>query len=199
VLIYKQLSSVMQKISSIEKSRKNSAQGYSFRGIDDVYNAIHEPLASCGVFTVPEVLEERSEERTNAKGTVLIYRILKVKITFFAEDGSSVSAVVIGEGMDTGDKASNKAMSVAHKYALLQVLCIPTEELKDPEVDHHEVTPGPATSYQGTNMHKQFLLGLMKTHNVPAKYGKDIHEVVIGKTMRAVEETVKNWEVEGAN
>ncbi len=46
---------------------------------------------------------------------------------------------MLNEGMDSGDKASNKAMSAAHKYALLQVFCIPTEEPKDSENEHHEI------------------------------------------------------------
>ena len=58
---------------------------------------------------------------------------------FVATDGSQVSCVVEGEGMDSGDKASNKAMAVAHKYALLQVLMIPTEEQKDPDAEVHEL------------------------------------------------------------
>jgi hypothetical protein len=88
---------------------------------------------------VPEILEQTREERTNSKGTLLIYSICKVKYTFYAEDGSSISATVIGEGMDTGDKATNKAMSIAFKYACFQVFCIPTEEMVDPDAECHEV------------------------------------------------------------
>jgi hypothetical protein len=68
----------------------------------------------------------------------LIYSICTIKYTFYAEDGSSVSATVIGEGMDSGDKATNKAMSIAFKYACFQVFCIPTEEMKDPDADTPE-------------------------------------------------------------
>ena len=37
--------------------------------------------------------------------------------------------------MDSGDKASNKALSIAFKYACFQVFCIPTEEMKDPDAE----------------------------------------------------------------
>ena len=75
------------------------------------------------------------------KGGTMIYSTIKTCYDFIsAEDGSSLSATVIGEGMDTGDKASNKAMSVAFKYACFQVLCIPTEEMVDPNAD----TPEPS-------------------------------------------------------
>jgi hypothetical protein len=93
------------------------------------------------VFIVPEIIEQTREERTTAKGGLLIYSICKVKYTFYAEDGSSVTAVVIGEGMDSGDKATNKAMSIAFKYACFQVFCIPTEEMKDPDADSPDPAP----------------------------------------------------------
>jgi hypothetical protein len=140
--IYKKISDVMNDIDAISKNRKNTqGSGYNFRGIDDVYNELHSVLSKHHVFTVPEVLEERTEERVSKSGGNLIYRILKIKYTFFTEDGSSVTSVVIGEAMDSGDKAANKAMSVAHKYCLLQVFAIPTEEEKDPEVETHEPLP----------------------------------------------------------
>ena len=64
-----------------------------------------------------------------------------IRDSFHAEDGSSIEAVVIGEGMDSGDKASNKALAVAFKYACFQVFCIPTEEMKDPDAECHETAP----------------------------------------------------------
>lgn len=131
----------MADIDAIGKNRNNASQGYKFRGVDDVYNELHSVLSKHKVFTVPKVLEDKTEERQTKSGGLLLYRVLKIEYTFFAEDGSSVTSVVIGEGMDSGDKASNKAMSVAHKYCLLQVFAIPTEEDKDPEVDSHAPLP----------------------------------------------------------
>ena len=137
--IFQAINSIISEIEAIPKDKKNTMQGYSFRGIDDIYLAIHDLLAKYGVVSVPTVVNERSEERTSSKGSVLIYRVLTIKYTFYALDGSSIEAVVIGEGMDSGDKASNKAMAVAHKYALLQIFAIPTSEAKDPEYDSHEI------------------------------------------------------------
>lgn len=136
-LIYSLIPKIMADIEPIAKDKQGA--GYKFRGIDDVYEAVQLVLAKHGVFCVPKVLEERSEERTSKSGGALIYRILKIRYTFFATDGSYVESEVIGEGMDSGDKASNKAMSVAQKYAILQVFCIPTREPKDPEEDSHDV------------------------------------------------------------
>lgn len=139
--IHESIVMVMRDIDAIGKEQRNASQGYSFRGIDDVYNELHSTLAKHGVFTVPKVLSERSEERTTNKGTNMIYRIMHIRFRFYATDGSFVDAVVVGEGMDSGDKACNKAMSVAHKYAFIQVFAIPTREDKDPEVDSHQTAP----------------------------------------------------------
>ena len=115
--IYETISAVMAEIGSIGKESRNSQQGFMYRGIDAVMNAINPALIKHKLFVVPEVLSQRREERQTAKGGNLIYSVCTIKYTFYAEDGSSVSATVIGEGMDSGDKATNKAMRVAFKYA----------------------------------------------------------------------------------
>ena len=138
-LIYSKMIAVMKGAGAIGKNAKNTMQGYNFRGIDDVYNELHGIMAKNGVFTTSEILKDFSEERTSKKGALLLYRILSIRYRFWAEDGSFVSSEVIGEGMDSGDKASNKSMAVAHKYALLQAFCIPTHEKKDPEHDSPEL------------------------------------------------------------
>ncbi len=136
--IYEAMAEVMKDVDAIKKGQQNKSQGFKFRGIDDVYNAVHPIFAKHGVFTVPTVLSERTEERQTRNGGNLIYRILTMKYTFYASDGSSVEAVVIGEGMDSGDKGANKGMAIAHKYALLQTLCIPTEDMIDPDSEVQE-------------------------------------------------------------
>jgi len=139
--IYQAIPKLMAEVGSIAKGRQNKQQGYVFRGIDDVYSALQAPLAKHGVFFAPKVLEQHREERAAKSGGVLIYTILKVEFVFFADDGSSFSVTTIGEGMDSGDKSANKAMSAALKYALLQLFCVPTDEPKDSENDSPEPTP----------------------------------------------------------
>lgn len=137
--IYETIPAVMAEIGAIGKDSWNK-QGFSYRGIDAVMNALNPAMTKYKMFAVPKVLDHKREERHAAKGGNLIYSIITVEYTFYAEDGSSVSAIVIGEGMDSGDKATNKAMSVAFKYACFQTFCIPTEEMKDPDAE----TPPPS-------------------------------------------------------
>ena len=139
--IYESIAAVMSDIGAVGKNSKNAQQGFMFRGIDAVMNALAPALIKNKVFIVPEILEQSREERTTFKGGTLIYSICKIKYTFYAEDGSNITAVVIGEGMDSGDKATNKAMSIAFKYACFQTFCIATEEMVDPDAECHEVKP----------------------------------------------------------
>lgn len=133
--IFKSLCAITKEIGAIGKNNRNQQQGFMFRGIDQVMNELHPLFAEFGVFPVPEVLESHREERITKSGGNLIYTIHKIKYHFTAMDGSEVCATVIGEGMDSADKSSNKAMAVAFKYACFQIFCIPTEEIAKDDPD----------------------------------------------------------------
>jgi hypothetical protein len=142
--IYPAIMKVMEEIGVIGKTRKNPQQGYSFRGIDDVLNNLQPALIRAKVFVVPRMMEVHREEKPTKQGGVLNYTTVKAEFDFCsAEDGSKVTASTYGEGMDSSDKSTNKAMSAALKYAIIQTFAIPTEELIDSERDHLE----PAVEY----------------------------------------------------
>lgn len=140
--IYQALANICKNIGAVEKEKKTSgAAVFKYRGIDDVYNAIHKQLGENGVFILPHCLERRADTRQSKQGNFVSYVLLRMKYTFCHTDGSSVSCEVIGEAMDSGDKGTNKAMSIAHKYALLQMFCIPTEDMQDPDAESVELAP----------------------------------------------------------
>ena len=171
--IFETITAVMNEIGAVGKNSKNQQQGFMFRGIDAVMNALNPAMKKYGLFVVPEILEQTREERTTSKGGLLIYSICRIKYTFYAQDGSSISAVVIGEGMDSGDKATNKAMSIAFKYACFQVFCIPTEEMVDPDAEVHE--PAPKETPTQTDMKKteKVLIDEAKVQALMKKCEKD--------------------------
>lgn len=139
-LIYESILHIMNEVEAIGKNKKNQQQGFMYRGIDDLYNDLQPKFAKHGVFITSEVLEEKREERQSKAGGLLLWTILKVRFNFFAKDGSHVSSIMVGEAMDNGDKGSNKAMSIALKYCLMQLLLIPTEDVKksDPDSEIHQ-------------------------------------------------------------
>lgn len=144
--IYGDLAKVMQELSAIGKDRENKQQGFMFRGIDQVYNALHPLMAKYGIFTVPNVLEVISREnRPTRSGGISTYTLLKVQYAFVSgKDGSHITVgPVIGEAMDSGDKGCNKCLAIAHKYALFQLFMIPTEDAVDPDFQTHETVQQP--------------------------------------------------------
>ena len=139
--IYSAICQTMNDIGAVTKTDFNTYDKYKFRGIDAVMNALNPAMRKNGIFVVPTVLEHHQEERQSKKGDVLIYTTCKVKYTFYADDGSYLDAIVVGEAMDRSDKSTNKAMSAAFKYACFQTFCIPTEEMQDSEQDSHVPKP----------------------------------------------------------
>lgn len=140
--VYTAIAEVTAKLakSGISKDRKNDQQGYEFRGIDDVYNALSSELAAAKLCIIPRVLDRIVTERQTKNGSALFYVVVTVEFDLVsALDGSRHVARVIGEAMDTADKATNKAMSAAYKYMAMQVFCIPTEGDNDADATTHEV------------------------------------------------------------
>ena len=137
--IYKALATVNKSIKAIGKDRTNHQQGFKFRGIDDVMNELHSLFAANEIIILQTVNEVNVTERTNQRGTALFFVRINVTYQFTHSDGSHADITVYGEAMDSGDKATTKAMSIALKYALLQMFLIPTEEEKDPDAVAHEV------------------------------------------------------------
>lgn len=142
--IFKAMIEVLREVDAIGKGRTGpaAAGSYKFRGIDDVFNALHPLFAKHGIFLLPDaqIRELRTHGRGNEKSPMTQAYVTQ-GVTFLADDGSFVRARTVGEGSDAGDKSCNKAMSAAMKYALLQTFAIPTEEQKDSEYDHPERPP----------------------------------------------------------
>lgn len=137
--IFTLIPKIMGDLGSIGKDKSNTHQGYKFRGIEDMYNNIHPVLVKHGVFCVPQVVESSSESFTSAKGTLSFRVLLKVNHKFYADDGSCVEVITASEGIDTSDKATNKALSAAMKYAFIELLSIPTADIEDSDRTSPEV------------------------------------------------------------
>ena len=127
-LIYEAIPKVIADVGAVGKDKVNRQQGFKYRSVDDVFNALNPALAKNGVFIVPLILQrECMEVGKTSKGATIVKVMLKVKFTFYASDGSHIETIIYGEAMDMGDKGTNKAMSI--------VFCIPTEEMQDPDAN----------------------------------------------------------------
>jgi hypothetical protein len=149
MIVYAKIAAVMAAMAEIGigKNKKNTTQNFMYRGVDDVMNALAPVLSRVGLVILPRVTKREVTERQSKNGGALFYVALEVEFDFVAaEDGSKHTVgPMIGEAMDSGDKASNKAMAVAYKYACFQAFCIPTEVVEDPDAEVHNVlTPAQA-------------------------------------------------------
>jgi hypothetical protein len=192
--VYQAISAVQKDLSTqgISKDRKNTqGSGYVFRGIDDVYNALAPFLAKHGLCILPRVLNRESIERQSKAGGALFYITVEVEFDLVAADGSKHTIKTFGEAMDSGDKATNKAMSAAYKYACMQSFCIPTEgdndadsqthqvapkveKLKGIELDHTKAVMASAVSYENLkDIFKEAWVSCLKEQQIPLKAAYD--------------------------
>ncbi len=142
--VYKAINKIQAALcrEGIIKGHKNQQQGYSFRGIDDVFNTLSPLLAEHGLCILPSVLSRECIERQTKSGSALFYVVVEVEFHFVSvQDGSKHIVKTFGEAMDSADKATNKAMSAAYKYAALQAFSIPTEGDNDADASSHTVKP----------------------------------------------------------
>ncbi len=134
-----QVTSIMAA-EGLPKGRTNQQQGYKFRGIDDVFGALSRHLATAKLCMLPRVMDRKVVERPTKSGGVSTYVVLEVEFDLVSSlDGSKHTIRTMGEAMDTADKATNKAMSAAMKYACLLAFQIPTEG--DNDADAHHIEP----------------------------------------------------------
>lgn len=133
--IYQALSEVMKDVGAVRKGERNQQQGFSFRGIDAVTSAVYPALTKHGVIVVPKVTSyEYGTVEVGQKRTPMGHVKLRVQFTWYGPEGDSIETETAAESFDSGDKATAKAHSVAFRTAMLQTLCLPTDE---PDPDSH--------------------------------------------------------------
>lgn len=141
--VYQAINAVQTELAKVgisKNSRNSQGAGYNFRGIDAVYNVLSSIMAEKGLCIIPRMLTRTCEERISKSGGALFYVTVEAEFDLVsAEDGSKHTARTFGEAMDSGDKATNKAMSAAYKYMAFQTFAIPTEGENDADHQTHEV------------------------------------------------------------
>jgi hypothetical protein len=142
--VYQMISEVTAKISKegVAKTRTSSGGAgvtFKFRGIDDIYNCLSEIISDVGLVVIPRVLSRVETEKLSRQGTPLFSVVVEMNFDLISShDKSKHSARMFGEAMDSGDKATNKAMSAAYKYMAFQTFCIPTEGDNDADSTNTE-------------------------------------------------------------
>ena len=190
--VYQCINRVQTAMNKTGISKDRTAQqgaSFKFRGIDDVYNAISPLLAEAGLCILPRMISRHCDERQSTAGKALFYVTVEAEFDLVsAEDGTSHTIRTFGEAMDSGDKATNKAMSAAYKYACFQAFAIPTEGDNDPDAHVNEVSrtmPESAIEANQIAMHKApSLEALRVVFGVAYKAAKAIGDAAALKTLQ---------------
>jgi hypothetical protein len=132
------IAAVMLEVQAVAKNDRNEAQRFNFRGIDAVVNKVGPALRNAGGFIVPNVLDAQYETLPSRNGGSMSVARLTVSYAVYGPEGEPISGTVFAEAFDSGDKATAKAMSVAFRTFLLQVLALPTDE-PDPDASTYEI------------------------------------------------------------
>lgn len=150
--IYAALASIMREVPAIGKDSRNQAQGFNFRSIDTIYAELHHLFVKHNVVCVPVGAVSKIDERIKQDGKGTRFASIVFTWHLMADDGSYKEMSMIGEGADSMDKACSKAASIAHKYALLHMFLIPTEDMKDPDYDSPDIgQPEKQPEFTGPN------------------------------------------------
>jgi hypothetical protein len=149
--VYAAINAITSELATcgIAKLHRNASDGYRFRGIDDVMQALAPLLARHRLCILPRVLAREASERTGEGNKLLSSVSLHVAFDLVsARDGSTHSIEVSGEALDAGDKATAKAMSAAWKQAMVQAFCIPSgqsdtesEDIQLQQAQSHNADP----------------------------------------------------------
>lgn len=135
-MIHEAMVGIMRDTEAIGKDMRNQAQGFSFRGIDQIHNELHAVFAKHGVYIRPQVIEHTYFEQQTKSGGISLHHFLRIRFVFTAADGSSTEMELMGEASDSADKGLSKCISIAQKYCLVSALLIPTKEQeKDPDFE----------------------------------------------------------------
>lgn len=214
MLVYTAINKVQAALAvdGIKKDKTNTqGASYKFRGIDDVFNALAPLLAKHQLCILPRILTRECAERQSKNGGNLFYVTVDAEFDFVStEDGSRHTVKTFGEAMDSGDKATNKAMSAAYKYAALQAFAIPTEGDNDADGNSHEVAsntlksltkpPKESTNEQIENLYQLCLIEAKKGgKNAFGKFWKNADPIIKAlvkkdvKKMQEIELSCNAW------
>lgn len=169
--IHQRMVAILEELPAIGKDARNEQQKFMYRSHDAVLNALNPLMAKHGVFVVPHVLERQTDRRETRSGGVMYEVNLHVQYTFYASDGSSVQASAWGEGTDSGDKSTNKALTMAFKNVLAQAFAISTADTID--ADEHT----PEETIRQFDPEIDLLEGAFAGRDAPKKIGESLREM----------------------
>lgn len=137
--IYQRMLEATDKIQTVAKNLSVSTGKSSYKAVSeaDILDAVKPIEVECGIYSYPlhrEIVENMVIE-TEGQGYVKKQFFMRVQTTyrFVNIDNPSeyIEITSYGDGIDSGDKATGKAMTYCDKYALMKAYKISTGD--DPD------------------------------------------------------------------
>ena len=144
--IHKKMAAILAEFPAVTKDRLQPQAKYNYRGIDDALRELNPLLSKHGVYLqLVDLVPTFMDAGTTKSGNTQVRCVVVGKVRFVSHDGSYTEASLVGEGVDTGDKAMMKAQANGLKYVLWYTFCVPTDEKKDSEAfEDPDTGPAPA-------------------------------------------------------
>lgn len=118
--IAKAVSEIMAELESLPKDGHNAFSNYEFTTEGMIANTLRPMMAKKGLALIPYNSEITNSEQIHEK----MRRVtIAGRFRLIHSSGESLSVEVPGEGMDSLDKSTAKALTQSYKYALLQIFC----------------------------------------------------------------------------
>ena len=134
-------------MGAIAKDGKNKNQDFQFISESAIKAAVRKVSAKYGFTIFPKQIKNitRYERTTSRGGTLYFYDVMQ---EFVVTDGKEeMIGDMMGTGSDTGDKAFNKAVTVALKNFEKQLFNVSDKSENDPDSE----TPPETTGTRGNN------------------------------------------------
>ena len=157
VTVFEAVSAVMRDVKAVGKDGVNQQQRFNFRGIDGVMNAVGPALRDHGVIAVPMVEEANYSTANTRNGATMSTVNVRMRVRWYGPAGDHFDSITYGEAFDSGDKATAKAHSVAFRTAILQTLCLPTQESDPDEHTYERATQQEAQQAEAQKQRKAWL------------------------------------------
>jgi hypothetical protein len=165
--LFQKINEIQKKVKSVHKGstvKINDRSSYTAVSHDDVTSLLHDPIAEFGIVAMPrmetcelEIIETQKEYQ--GKITTQKNYLVRVwaSVTFFnSEDKSDqFQTQCFAYAIDSGDKATGKAYSMAIKYCYLKTFML--ESLDDEESrdwENSSYNSAPNYSNVSNNTHK---------------------------------------------
>lgn len=140
--VHQSIAEAMRLVRAVGKWGTNKDQNYRFRSIDDFMTALNPAMAKAGVHIVPTVLQRIIDDtHTTRGGSIMRWVDVEMRFRIFGPAGDFVDVTTWGEARDSADKGTNKAMTGAFKYAIMQAFMVPTQDLEDADQSSPEAEP----------------------------------------------------------